>query len=78
MVIAPWNDDQVASLTAYQACGFFHEFTCGRSDCRKPLTATPAGWVCECGYRQNWAHGFMTDWSWNAARGSSTNRKDES
>jgi hypothetical protein len=30
------------------------------------LQATESGWVCPDGdgYTQDWAHGFMADWSW--------------
>jgi hypothetical protein len=61
-VNAPWNDDQVASLNAFQQADVFHPFTC---TCRETLVATKEGWTCpKCPYRQNWAHACMTDWSW--------------
>lgn len=62
-----WTADQVASLKAYQVCGYWHPFTCGHGH---NLVATPDGWICPpCAkagreYSQQWAHGFMLDWSW--------------
>lgn len=67
LVYAPWTDDQLASLICFQHDGRWHEFTCGV--CGRPLLATHHGWVCVCGeYTQNWAHEFMTDWSWKPER----------
>lgn len=65
-VDAPWTEQQVASLTAFQADGRFHPFTCpgafgtcGQKDDRN-LRPTIDGWVCACGsYRQPWAWSFM-------------------
>lgn len=60
---APWTPAQVRSLNEFQSCGYWHEFTCGR--CRSPLYARTDGWHCNFDdYAQNWAHAFMTDWSW--------------
>jgi hypothetical protein len=75
MVTAPFSTDQVASLSAYQRSGAFHPFTCPRDHVHGPspvLEATPAGWRCSalatddawCSYLQDWAHGFMANWSW--------------
>jgi hypothetical protein len=62
IVAAPWSEDQVASLNAFQTSGF-HPFTCGPSS--HPLVATPEGWICAFdAYTQDWAHTFMLDWSW--------------
>ena len=67
---APFTDDQVVSLNAYQASGVMHPFTCGQRDLpgHKPsdrLWASTNGWFCEhCDYTQDWAHGFMADWGW--------------
>ena len=63
---APWNDDQVASLNAYQAAGYVHPFTHGDGEQQVDLIATRDGWVAEEGgpVVQTWAHEFMTDWSW--------------
>lgn len=71
-VVAPFTPEQVRSLTAYQQSGAFHEFTCGNDSCRARLreravlVATREGWHCPalCGYKQNWAHTAMADWSW--------------
>jgi len=70
---APWTDDQVASLNAYQACDQHHPFTCGE---REPdgsphvLQACSNGWFCpKCvavgkSYRQDWCHDWMANWTW--------------
>jgi hypothetical protein len=64
-VSAPFTDDQVASLNAYQGAEHWHPFTCGADGCRAVLRAEPDGWRCpSCGHRQRWAHRFMADWSW--------------
>ena len=73
--VPPWTDDEVASMNGYQTSGAGHEFTCGADACRRghpdpasryaPLRAATDGWHCDyCGYTQNWAFLFMTDWSW--------------
>lgn len=64
-VRAPWSDDQVASLNGYQACRCHHPFTCV-CVARARLVAASDGWQCPagCGRVQDWAHGFMADWSW--------------
>ena len=64
---APWTDEQVEGLNAFQHSGVLHEFTCGKRDNHKGeglLRATNDGWVCdECDYTQNWAHAFqVSDW----------------
>jgi hypothetical protein len=65
---APFTDDQVASLNAYQGAGAFHPFTCGTESCRGALLATRDGWRCpRCDYRQPWAWEWMADWSWRRA-----------
>ena len=71
---ATFTDDQVASLNAFQEAGNFHPFTCGNPKCRREsggeLVATREGWHCpSCDYRQDWAHGFMLDWSWREEQG---------
>ena len=66
-VEVPFTEAQVARLNEYQKNGMFHPFTCGNHDCRAKhpesvLVAKPDGWHCpHCDYRQNWAHGFMTE-----------------
>ena len=57
-----WTEEEVASLNAHQANGRVHPYTCPGDEphCKsqRNLTATRAGWVCQCGeYRQGWAHG---------------------
>jgi hypothetical protein len=55
-IFAPWTDEQVGQLAAYQACESFHPYTCIHSH-HGPLFPTSLGWRCDsCGYRQNWAH----------------------
>lgn len=69
----PWGRDQVASLAAYQHSGAGHPFTCGNDECREatggaPLDAVANGWLCSrCGYTQDWAWAFMTDFTWRLA-----------
>ena len=61
-----FTEDQVESINAYQRCGVWHPFTCG-NHCGATLIATTEGFICPtegCGYTQDWAHGFMADWSW--------------
>jgi hypothetical protein len=70
IVAAPWGPDEVASLAGYQHSGSAHPFTCGDDACRGrthgvPLMATSVGWECPgCGYTQNWAWVFMTNYWW--------------
>ena len=63
---APWTEDQVSSLNGWQTCGYVHPFTYGDGDEQIDLIATPDGWVAVEGgpVVQDWAHSFMTDWSW--------------
>jgi hypothetical protein len=64
-VYAPFTDDQVASLNAYQAGGRGHPYTCGTDSCRGVLIATRDGWHCPgCAYGQSSAWAWMADWSW--------------
>jgi len=68
-IFAPWTDEQVTQLNAWQQSGYMHPFTCGGSvhdgnvhGERPALFAERDGWVCpdtNCDYRQNWAHSFM-------------------
>ena len=71
-ITAPFSDAQVEALNEYQKIGIMHPFTCGNENKRKKcklsdihegiLIATTKGWVCpDCGYKQDWAHDFMTD-----------------
>ena len=67
-----FTEEQVKSLNEYQKNGFMHPFTCGgrrtdekHLDGEGLLVATVDGWICPyCDYTQDWAHGFMMDWSW--------------
>jgi hypothetical protein len=61
---APWTDEEVKRLNAYQKAAHLHPFTCpgDKADCEKhrELIATSDGWVCACGeYKQEWAHADM-------------------
>lgn len=60
MLHAPWTPDQVVALNQWQLRGDVHPYTCpgenGPLCSRRDLTATPDGWICECGrYTQDWA-----------------------
>jgi hypothetical protein len=66
-IAAPWTDDQVDNLNRHQRAGLVHPFTCGRREHHRDhpgvLVAERDGWHCPapgCGYRQTWAHPFMT------------------
>jgi hypothetical protein len=61
IITAPWTDDQVANLNAWQHAGNVHEFTCGGDHAgSRVLVARNDGWHCPgCDHRQNWAHDFM-------------------
>lgn len=66
LITAPFTDDQVASLNAYQADSRMHEFTCNKSTCPvRLLTADTQGWKCSgCFYTQRWAYDWMGNWEW--------------
>jgi hypothetical protein len=55
VIRAPWTDEQVAALNAFQRDRRFHPFTCpgererGERCKERNLTATRDGWVCACG-----------------------------
>ena len=70
MIFTP---DEVKSLNEYQQARVMHPFTCASGnrcdekhlDGEGILVATEDGWICSyCDYKQDWAHGFMKDWSW--------------
>jgi hypothetical protein len=67
-VEAPWTEDQVASLNAYQASGVMHPFTGERqaNGDETVLIATRGGWIenLDGPVVQIWTHPFMADWSW--------------
>jgi hypothetical protein len=63
---APWTDEQVKKLKAWQANDRYHAFTCPghHNNCfdHRKLIPTNEGWICACGeYRQDWAHDFMVN-----------------
>lgn len=61
-IYAPWPDEVVLNLNAFQLRGEFHPFTCGIDSDHGSLIALPGGWICpddDCDYTQNWAHEFM-------------------
>lgn len=68
IIKAPWSDEQVTSLNAYQNCNEWHPFTGTRkpNGDETPLIATPSGWVEEENgpIIQDWAHSWMTNWEW--------------
>lgn len=75
VVQAPFDDDQVESLNAYQRAGVLHPYVCGRDSSHYPLVASPEGWRClfgvdsgdpymNCDYTQGWAHVFTATWGW--------------
>lgn len=68
-VTAPWTDEQVEALWAWQHSAYVHPYTCGNRDDNHPhedefgdhgvLRPTNDGWTCPfCDYRQDWAHAF--------------------
>jgi hypothetical protein len=64
--MAPWSNEQVDALNAYQATPGVHAFTAYAPS--HPgfvvLIATAAGWVEHEGgpVVQSWAHAWMTTW----------------
>lgn len=75
-VFAPWTDEQVAALNAYQRKSGWHPFTCGNDRTDEAhlkyqkehggdwgeLVATRDGWICPaCDYTQSWATAFMIE-----------------
>ena len=65
VITAPWTEDQVATLNAFQHSGLTHPFTCGAEhDMHQTLIAEPDGWHCpdaDCSYTQDWALSVMAD-----------------
>ena len=54
--IAPWNDEQIEALEAWQANPQVHPYTCGRDSSHASLVPMRGGWRCpDCDYTQNWA-----------------------
>jgi len=64
VVRAPWTDEQVNALNAWQHRHDFHGYTCGVDhEEHQLLVATPDGWECpleSCNYWQDWAHEWTT------------------
>lgn len=73
---APFTEEQVKNLNAWQQSQAVHPFTCGNNRGSTEhrayqaihggdlgqLVATKDGWVClVCGEKQDWAHDFMCD-----------------
>jgi hypothetical protein len=57
MIKAPWTDEQVARLKAWQENNMVHSYTCGNDSKHADLIPTRDGWVCpDCDYKQDWAH----------------------
>ena len=55
---APFTQEQVDGLNAYQKAGIFHEYTCGNEhEGNRILVATVNGLRCPtCDYNQVWAY----------------------
>jgi len=64
-VIAPFSEEQVVNINAYQHAGIMHPFTCGYAgDQHRVLEADTDGIHCvDCIYTQNWVHDFMANWT---------------
>lgn len=59
---APFTEDQVEAINAFQANRRNHPFTCGTEGCREVLAAHVDGMKCpKCGYVQEWVHSFMAE-----------------
>jgi hypothetical protein len=64
VVIAPFTEEQVESINAFQGDGSWHPFTCPKCGIRlKASTVTIQCYGCGK-YMQTWVHRFMADWSW--------------
>jgi hypothetical protein len=57
---APWTDEEVANLKAFQECGFYHAFMDGQGH---TLIPTNEGWVATARgpVVQDWCHEYMLD-----------------
>lgn len=67
VIEAPFTDEQVKSIDAFQKNKYMPKFTCGNDSCNHvALTVTKDGFSCpQCyNWSQNWCHDFMADWSW--------------
>jgi hypothetical protein len=65
MRYAPFTEQEVDRINAFQRCDRVHPFTCGNSACKsRELVATRDGMDCPvCGSRQRWVHEFMAEWT---------------
>lgn len=62
---APWSEEVVEALNAFQDSGVMHPYTC--PECGHMLVATHNGWIClHDEYLQTWAHPFTADQEWVA------------
>jgi hypothetical protein len=61
ILYAPWTDEQVAALNAFQRALVIHPYTCSKTS--TDLVATRGGWHCPCGcgHDQRWADPMMLD-----------------
>jgi hypothetical protein len=68
-VEAPWNEEQVNALNAYQRNGRFHPFTCPHAhESDRELIATRDGWICRrCNYTQTWTLAAAIVWGAQSA-----------
>jgi hypothetical protein len=66
LLYAPFTEDQVKSLAAFQADPWMHPFTCRDNHAGdRVLKIGMTGWTCAaCDYAQDWCHPWMADWSW--------------
>lgn len=79
-VSPPWSAAQVDSLNRYQGSGLMHPYTCPHREVghrdgadRGVLVATTGGWTCpDCDYRQDWAHQWSADGTWEQLQGPTT------
>lgn len=71
---APWTENEVRSINAYQLAGAGHPFTCARRGTSHrqrsdrdlgTLVAYQGGLLCpDCGYSQLWVHASIADGTW--------------
>lgn len=63
-LMAPFEENQINSLKAFQERSIFHPYTCHESE-HGTLSVSYKGMYCErCNYIQKWADEWTTDWSW--------------
>lgn len=61
-----FTDDEIASFNDYQQHSDFPKVACADNHAGEHnLIANSGGIFCPtCGWRQNWVHKFLIDWSW--------------